>query len=341
MISLPGLTLSSTGDTKSFTDIVETILRNERDLLVKKSNEPDVPLWFFWAMQQYALFTGDHLKIWKKYGSLFKEILNSYKNGSRINTAMHENGLLWGEERGVALTWMDAYANGEPITERAGYQVEVNSLWYNAICFAKELASLAGDDSFSEEWDVITSNIERNFLRAFKIDDKDHLADYVGPEGQNKYVRPNQLFACALKYSPIDDETKASVLKCIKKELLTVRGIRTLSPKNPLYKGEYDGDQLTRDLAYHQGTARVWLICFYIEAMLNLYGESFIARANELVEAFEEEIPVHCIGSISEVYDGDPPHQSHGCTSYSASVASLLRSVRLIENFKKSLKWGC
>lgn len=126
------------------------------------------------------------------------------------------------------------------------------------------------------------------------------------------------------------------MLKSIKKELLTVRGIRTLSPKNPLYKGEYDGDQVTRDMAYHQGTARVWLLSFYIDAMFKLYGASFLIKAQELVEAFEEELSLHCIGSISEVFDGDPPHQPHGCTSYSVSVASLLTSMRLIENYKNS-----
>ncbi|MDZ4059251.1 MAG: amylo-alpha-1,6-glucosidase, partial [Bacteroidales bacterium] len=126
-------------------------------------------------------------------------------------------------------------------------------------------------------------------------------------------------------------------LRSVEKELLTVRGVRTLSPKNPLYKGEYDGDQLTRDMAYHQGTARVWLLSFYIEAMFKIYGSTFLLRANELVDAFEEEISLHCIGSISEVFDGDPPHQPHGCTSYAPSVASLLRSVRLIEKFKNSL----
>jgi len=138
------------------------------------------------------------------------------------------------------------------------------------------------------------------------------------------------LLSCALMYSPIDDETKAKILKSIKSELLTTRGIRTLSPKNPLYKGEYDGDELSRNLAYHQGTARVWLLCFYIEAMLKLYGESFVPVAKELVQAFEEEITLHCIGSVSEVFDGDPPHQPHGCTSYSGSVAALLRSMSLI-----------
>jgi predicted glycogen debranching enzyme len=336
LLALPGLTLSSYCDKKTFLDTIDTIVRKNRDKLIKKSSETDVPLWFLWALQQYIEHTGEDKAIWKRYGGVLKDILNSYRDGSRINVNMHENGLLWGEERGVALTWMDAYAYGEPITERAGYQIEINSLWYNAICCSMELASKSGDAKFAEDWDYIKQNIERNFIRAFKIEEKDHLADYVGPEGQNKFTRPNQLFACSLKYSPLDEETKAKVLKSIKKELLTVRGIRTLSPKNPLYKGEYDGDQVTRDMAYHQGTARVWLLSFYIDAMFKLYGASFLVKAQELVEAFEEELSLHCIGSISEVFDGDPPHQPHGCTSYSVSVASLLTSMRLIENYKNS-----
>ncbi|MDP3437211.1 MAG: amylo-alpha-1,6-glucosidase [Bacteroidales bacterium] len=336
LLALPGLTLSSYGDKKTFLDTIDTIVRKSSDKLIKKSTETDVPLWFFWALQQYLELTGEDKKIWKRYGGLLKEILNSYRDGSRININMHENGLLWGEERGTSLTWMDAYAYGEPITERAGYQIEINSLWYNAICFSMELAAKSRDENFAQDWDYIKVNIEKNFIRAFKIEERDNLADYVGPEGQNKFTRPNQLFTCSFKYSPLDEETKAKVLKSIKKELLTVRGIRTLSPKNQLYKGEYDGDQVTRDLAYHQGTARVWLLSFYIDAMFKLYGATFLSKAQELVEAFEEELSLHCIGSISEVFDGDPPHQPHGCTSYSVSVASLLTSMRLIENYKNS-----
>src|SRR5690606_6216223 len=132
---------------------------------------------------------------------------------------------------------------------------EVNALWYNAIAFAVENSERDNDSSFATEWKNVLEKLDKNFSKAFRIEDSDYLADYVGPEGQNKYVRPNQLFACALDYSPLTDEEKSGVLKSIKKELLTVRGIRTLSPKNPFYKGEYDGDQLSRDLAYHQGTA--------------------------------------------------------------------------------------
>jgi predicted glycogen debranching enzyme len=330
LISLPGLTLNTPDGATTFNKVIDSLIRNNHATLTGKTVMTDVPLWFFWTLQQYSIFTGDKAGIWKLHKGLLKSILNSYREGTKEYIRMHDNGLLWGELKGTALTWMDAYAYGEPITERSGYQVEVNALWYNALSFACEISQAAKDKEFSKEWKPVLSMIEKNFIRAFKIEGKDHLADYVGPEGQNNFMRPNQLLSCALMYSPIDDETKAKILKSIKSELLTTKGIRTLSPKNPLYKGEYDGDELSRNLAYHQGTARVWLLCFYIEAMLKLYGESFVPTAKELVQAFEEEVTVHCIGSVSEVFDGDPPHQPHGCTSYSGSVAALLRSMSLI-----------
>lgn len=334
LISLPGLTLNAGGDTSEFLKVTESLLKNHQASLTGNTVMTDVPLWFFWTLQQYSDFTGERKILWKRYKNILKTILASYRDGSREYIRMHDNGLLWGEKKGTALTWMDACAYGEPITERAGYQVEINALWYNALSFACELADTSGDSEFTKEWRPLLTFIEKNFYRAFKIEGRDHLADYVGPEGQNRFMRPNQLFACAFRYSPIDDEAKAKILKSVKGELLTARGIRTLSPKNPLYKGEYDGDELSRSLAYHQGTSRVWLLSFYIEAMLSLYGESFAESARELVMAFEEEFTVHCIGSVSELFDGDPPHQPHGCTSYSGSVSSLLRSLSLIDKYK-------
>ena len=138
-------------------------------------------------------------------------------------------------------------------------------------------------------------------------------------------TRPNQMFACALEYSPLTEEEKANVMDCVKKELLTARGIRTLSPKSSLYKGVYDGDQNQRDHAYHQGSTRVWLLTFYIEAMLRLYGGM----------SFEEDIERHGIGSICELYDGDPPHNPHGAISSAVATASLLRSEYLMDKYKK------
>lgn len=333
LVALPGLTWYANGDLGKFKDVLETIVRRYSDYLVKTNKKTDVPLWFFWTLQHYAKALESNSKVWKVYKKLLKEILNSYKDGSRQNVNMHENGLLWAEERGVATSWMDAYVSGEPVTERAGYQVELNSLWYNAICFALEMASKTKDKTFVDEWTPIKEKIEKNFVKAFWIESREYLADYVGPEGQNKYVRPNQLLTCAFDFSPINDEIKSKVLQSVKQELLTTRGIRTLSPKNSKYKGEYDGDQFTRDMAYHQGTTRVWLLGFYIEASLKLYGATFANTARELISAFEEDLTVRCIGSISEIYDGDPPHQPHGCISYSNSVSAILRAMRLVERF--------
>lgn len=333
LVALPGLTWYANGDLGKFKDVLETIVRRYSDYLVKTNKKTDVPLWFFWTLQHYAKALESNSKVWKVYKELLKEILNSYKDGSRQNVNMHENGLLWAEERGVATSWMDAYVSGEPVTERAGYQVELNSLWYNAICFALEMASKTKDKTFVDEWTPIKEKIEKNFVKAFWIESREYLADYVGPEGQNKYVRPNQLLTCAFDFSPINDEIKSKVLQSVKQELLTTRGIRTLSPKNSKYKGEYDGDQFTRDMAYHQGTTRVWLLGFYIEASLKLYGATFANTARELISAFEEDLTVRCIGSISEIYDGDPPHQPHGCISYSNSVSAILRAMRLVEQF--------
>jgi glycogen debranching enzyme len=129
---------------------------------------------------------------------------------------------------------------------------------------------------------------------------------------------------------------KSLVLKRVQQELLTERGIRTLSPVSPHFKGEYDGDEFSRNSAYHMGTARPWLLGFYIDANLKLHGKAFLQKAQELIAAFEEDVEIHCIGSVSEVYDGDPPHQPHGCTSYSISVASLLWSMRLVKEYKST-----
>lgn len=335
LINLPGLTLSANEDVKSFKAILKNVLKSKRHELTVRSNQVDVPLWLFWTLQQYASFIDNNEVIWKDYGALLKDILYSYKNGTRNNIVMHENGLLWAEQDGVALTWMDAYVHGLPITERAGYQIEVNSLWYNAICYAVNLARGAGENDFIDDWSGVIEKIDKNFIRAFSIEGREYLADYVGPEGQNKFSRPNQMFNCAFEYSPLSVEEKSMVLNNIKKELLTTRGIRTLSPKNSLYKGEYDGDQISRDIAYHQGTARVWLLSFYIEGMFMLYGKAFLSKATDMLQVFEEEILTHCIGSVSEVYDGDPPHQPHGATSYSGSVAALLSIIKMIEKYNQ------
>jgi predicted glycogen debranching enzyme len=333
LIAAPGLTLFAGGDKEAFVHILDTILKKEEYRLLTDNEQPDIAFWFFRAVQQLGEAMGDKKAAWVKYRKILLQILSSFRDGSRKNVVLHDNGLLWAEEPGVALSWMDAYVNTMPVTERAGYQVELNALWYNAICYAVDMETGPSKGPFRREWGEIADRCAKSFLKAFWLEKEGMLADYVGHEGQNKFVRPNQLITCALDYSPLDDEAIAAVLKTIGKELLTPRGIRTLSPVNQFYKPEYDGDQYSRDMAYHQGTSRVWLLGYYIEASLKLYGESFVRKATELVDTFEEDMTVHCIGSISELYDGDPPFQPHGCPSYATSVAELLRSLYLIGKY--------
>jgi predicted glycogen debranching enzyme len=231
---------------------------------------------------------------------------------------------------------MDAIIAGKPVTPRAGYAVEINALWYNAVCFALELAEENKNRTFVKQWTPIKNLIEQNFYNTFWCEQRQHLADYVDEEGQNIFTRPNQIFAASLQYSPVNDEVKEKILKSVKRELLTTKGIRTLSPKNSLYKGRYEGNQTTRDEAHHQGTAMPWLLGHYVEGNFKLHGKSFIAAAKEIVNAFEEDMTTYGIASIGELYDGDPPHIAEGSVSQAWSVAEILRIIKMIDDMEKN-----
>jgi predicted glycogen debranching enzyme len=340
-IALPGLTLAANYDPKSCKEVLDTMSNELKGGLFPNIgkhekaayNSVDAPLWYFWAIQQYAGATGQ--TIWKAYGKKMEAILDVFRNGDTKNIRMHDNGLIWAEEENKALTWMDAIVRDKPVTPRSGYQVEVNALWYNAVCYTLELARANKDTKFVREWEKIPELIEKNYLPTFWLPVRKHLADYVGEEGQNVFMRPNQVIACSLPYSPIPDEIKRKILQAVESELLTPKGLRTLAPKNPLYKAHYEGDQFTRDKAYHQGSVWPWLLGHYIEANFRVYGKQFLTTAKELVAGFEEDMTVYGICSIAELYDGDPPHAQNGCISQAWSVAEILRSMKLIETYSR------
>ncbi len=334
LLSLPGLTIFNDGDTDAFNDILDNTIKSYSTQLLKGSRQAEGALWFFWLAQQYSEYVKDDSIFWNKYGTFLKKIVMSYINGERMGVQLMNNGLLWTKMNGVALSWMNAYLpDGTPITERAGYQVETNALWYNAVSYLIDHSK-----SNLKVLKEIQKKIEENFYNIFWVEERNHLADYVDDRGQNKFTRPNQLIACVLQYSPIGEDVKGKIFNAVKKELLTFRGIRTLSPKNPLYKGLYEGDHQSRDLAYHQGSTRTWLLGFYIEAGVMLYGKVFVQKAIELVDAYEEDMTIHGIGCISEVYDGNPPHNPHGAISHSVATASLIRAKYLISQFNKKEK---
>ncbi len=337
MVSLPGLTLFNHGDVKVFLNILDDSLKAYQHALLHGSRQVEAALWLTWVIQQYIDFTGDEQGAWKKYGGLLIQIIDSFVSGTRMGVHMSENGMLWAKMNEVAMTWMNAYdSDGHPVTERGGFQVEVNAFWYNAVAFASEMMAKYGGDSHKlHNLRDIRHRIDENFLNLFWVEQRQHLADYVDENGQNIFTRPNQIFACALDYSPVPEEVKAQIMHACKRELLTVRGIRTLSPKNPLYQGVYDGDQNQRDHAFHQGSTRVWLLPFYIEARLKLYGSASVTHAIQMVNEFENDLTVHGVGAISEVYDGDPPHHPHGAIASASATAGLLRAMYLIPKYDK------
>ncbi len=340
-IALPGLSLSI-DKPELAKQVLDSISKNLKDGLFPNIGENDsaafnsidAPLWYFWSIQQYVAKTNDYRLAWKQYGKKMLSILNSYKNGIDYNIKMQENALISGGVPGKALTWMDAIAEGKAVTPRIGMPVEINALWYNALRFFIELAQKAKARTPLEEWQAIANKIPQSFTETFWDERKGYLADFVCNGKANWDIRPNMIFAASLAYSPIKDSIKAAVVKTVKKELLTTRGLRTLSPKNPQYKGIYEGDQNTRDRAYHQGTVWPWLFGHFAEAYLKIRGEKGIAKIEWYLEQFEETLIEHGIGSISEIFDGNPPHTPRGSISQAWSVSEVLRVIDLIESIK-------
>jgi predicted glycogen debranching enzyme len=338
-ISLPGLTLSI-DDPATFEAVVDTMVGRMKGGLFPNMggdknpafNSVDAPLWFFWSLQQYAQYTNLPEKVWKKYEKPLTAILNGFKEGQSFNIQMHQNGLIYAGADGKSLTWMDAVYGGIPVTQRKGYPVEINALWYNAVCFTLELAEKGGDKKFVKAWKDLPELIEKSFLETFWSEEKGYLADYVEGDYKDWSVRPNMVIAAALDYTPLTDDMKRAVVDVVTSELLTPRGLRTLSPKNINYKGVYEGDQENRDKAYHQGTVWPWLLEPYSKAFLKLYKNSGIAHIKEILFGFEEEMMNHGIGTISEIYNGDPPHQAKGAISQAWSVAALLQMFKMIES---------
>lgn len=337
IVALPGLTLYAGAGAKEFEEILDNLIADNQERLSSRTTQVEAPLRIADDLQQYIAFGADAKKVWKKYGPVVKGIIESYLPGHRGEVAVHPNGLLWCQKWRTALSWMNAYVNGIPVTERAGYQVETNAFWYNAICFALEMEQKFApkNTAFIQRWNGIKTLIEENFEKTFWIPERGYLADYVDNAGQGPAVRSNQLYAIALEYSPVSDENKSSIMQTIANELITSRGIRTLSPRNEAYRGVYEGSQIDRDLAYHQGCAWIIPLDYYIDLAFRMIGPSYLKRAEYLIEGFYKDIYKHGVGAFSELYDGDPPHEPHGAISSACSTAALLRIEYLLDRYRQ------
>ena len=338
IVSLPGLTLYADGDCAQFEKILDTLIEDEQERLFHRTTQCEAPLRLTETLQQYIRFSGKEKQIWKKYGETLKGIIESYAPGCRKEIVMHPNGLLWAQMDGVALSWMNAYVYGRPVTERAGYQVETNAFWYNALCFAIDMENKYGpkkDNAFVARWTPVRDLVKQNFQPTFWREDWGYLVDYVNGGPHDQAVRPNQLFAICLEYCPVDDEIVSEVVMTINDELVTKRGLRSLSPRNEAYRGVYEGSQIDRDLAYHQGCAFPDLLAPYIDVCFKMMGEPFYGRAKYLTEGFLQDISKHGVGAFSELYDGDPPHEPHGAIASAISTAALLRIEYIMNQYKK------
>jgi len=337
-ISLPGIALARLKLTL-YRDVLDTQVKRMKNGLFPNMgsagnyafNSVDAPLWFFWTLQQYVLNGGSDCC--KHYGAAAKSVMQAYKNGNAFNIHVSENGLVYADAPGKALTWMDAVVDGIPVTQRKGYAVEINALWYNAVCFALEMAKVEKDKNFIKEFEYLPGLIKQSFLEIFWDEKRGYLADYVNDEeGSNFFVRPNMVIAVSLPYSMLDKEQMKMVLDVADKELVTPRGLRSLSPANKLYKGTYCGNQEERDKAYHQGTVWPWLLGPFCEGWLRVYGTQGVQKVENLVYGFEEVMAEHGISTLSEIHDGDPPHAPRGAISQAWSIGEVLRIIDLLES---------
>lgn len=335
--ALPGLTLYANGDKAEFEEILDNLIADNQERLFHRTTQVEAPLRLADTLGRYIGFGADPKAVWKKYGPTVKGIVESYLPGRRVEVAMQPNGLLWAQLDHWALSWMNTYVDGNPVTERAGYQVETNAMWFQSVLFAvtMEREYSPSDSAFLKEWSHILDLIRENFQNTFWNARAGYLADYVDNAGQHLEVRPNMLYALVGEDIPVEPEIARRVLQVIDNELVTRRGIRTLSPRHSEYKGVYEGSQTDRDLAYYNGCCLTSLLGPYCEVCFKMKGAAFLNKAQWLVNGFYEDLNKHGVGAFSELYDGDPPHEPHGAISSALSTAALLEVEYLKNKYKE------
>ncbi|HJQ20161.1 MAG TPA: amylo-alpha-1,6-glucosidase [Gemmatimonadaceae bacterium] len=336
MISLEGLTLA-TGRHREAGFILRTFAQYVRDGLIPNlfpdgSDEglyhtADATLWFFHAIQRYADVTG--------YWTLVEEVLPTMRRiaeahiaGTRFGIGVdHADALLHQGADGYQLTWMDAKVDGWVVTPRRGKAVEINALWYNALCLLSGWERDFGDHGASRRYADLAARVHESFNRRFWMEQKGYLYDVIdGPDGDDAACRPNQVFAISLPNPVLDASRWESVLSVVHKKLLTPVGLRSLSPDHPDFKSRYFGDLRARDAAYHQGTVWAWLIGPWIDAWLKVHPDDH-AGARKFLDGLIAHLPDFGVGTIAEIFDAEPPYTPRGCIAQAWSVAEVLRCL--------------
>lgn len=334
MIALPGLCLA-TGRPKIAKDILTEFSRHISEGMIPnrfpdETGEPeyntiDASLWFFIAAYQYVKSTKDREFAKSVLLPSMEKIISAHIEGTRFGIKMTEDKLLRGGEAGVQLTWMDAKVDDWVVTPREGKSVEINALWYNAWRIYADFLKLNGETDSARSISATARSIKKSFSDLFWNPEANCLFDYVDHNGPNASVRPNQIFAISLPFPLLSQKKAELTLLKVERELYTPNGLRSLSPEDPEYIGIYSGDRYARDGAYHQGTVWSWLLGPYMDALIKVRGEKGRLQAADVLTGLISHLYQAGVGSISEIFDGDFPHEARGCYAQAWSIAEPLR----------------
>lgn len=342
-MALPGLTLAI-DHRADFEAICDTALKSlirfadtgELSKHIQGIDLPDIPLWAIWAIQQYAKSVGIEA-CRDKYFEPVAQLVDDILRGGYPNLFVDpDSGLLSTDGHIRPASWMNSVLNGAPVVRRTGMLVEFNALWYNALMFAASLAE--GVDDLAKErekWLDAAEKMKKPFVDTF-LNASGYLYDFVDGTYADPSVRPNMAIAIGLDYSPLDRRQRKSVLDVVTRELLTPKGLRTLSPKSYGYRPNYLGSPDEREFAMHNGPARPWLAGFYADAYLRVFGMSGVGYLDRLLIGFEDEMTEGCIASLSQLYDGNPPYTGRGAVSHATNVAEVLRAYRTLKRFDQN-----
>ena len=343
MISLPGLTLA-TGRPEIAREILLAFSRYVSEGLLPNRfpdtggepeyNAVDAALWYFEAARAYVEATGDAGSLRDTLFPALSSIVAWHERGTRYGIHVDADGLLASGAGGdLPLTWMDARVDGRAVTERRGKPVEIQALWFNALRTMSDFARRIGEEDSSSGYLARAEECRASFLSVFPDDDGGRgLVDCVDGSFRDRSIRPNQLFAVSLHHSMVPVPLARRVLAAVEEHLLTPYGLRTLSPKDPAYRGRYEGGPAARDEAYHQGTVWPWLLGPYVSAFLRTHGNGPVARAKmrAVLEPLRAFVLGGGLGQVPEIFDGDEPQLPRGCTAQAWSVAEVLRAATLV-----------
>lgn len=341
-IALPGLLLS-TGRFDEAKSVLTTFATAADEGMIPNRfddrsgttyfNSVDASLWFINAAFQYLRASGDSKTFMQELMPTIRWIIDSYHKGTRFGIHADADGLITAGNNQTQLTWMDAKYEGIAFTPRCGKAVEVNALWYNSLCLLAQFYADRNTEN-AQHYKSMAEKVQAGFCKLFWNENKGCLNDCILPDGSvDESLRPNQIFAVSLTFSPLSRQGQRAVVNAVQSELLTPYGLRTLNVQDSRYKGIYTGPQQQRDEAYHQGTVWPYLMGPFVESFLKVNG--FSRKSKKKAAEFIQPLLKHltedgCLGSVSEIFDGDAPHQPKGCIAQAWSVAELIRAYQLI-----------